>query len=264
MLTAELQEVINEITNELKDLSLLRKVIEVSWDEVPLKSRPRISPSFNEGFVPDTIGFFRCTHSPRLHDGLYIYLEKLRSVSKWHNVNEQHMLCYVLLHEVSHMLLHVQLPLNLRRVRIPIEVNLEEAYCEFKAFVALEKGALTIANICIPTRRLNKRSLTMIARLPRPHPYVLFRRLFYLPYKLGFISERDADNALLTFYNYYSRRFRVIKSHSNLLVRNLRIRLKLAPQSLIKGIRLHYRAEKFLYPPKPCTKYNFYLVRGGS
>ncbi len=165
---------------------------------------------------------------------------------------------YVFLHELAHLILHGILPKHIRteymRAESEIEFNrnLEEAYCELCAILALKNGALEILNQNVETPIEEDFEVALTSMLPRSAPYKYFKELGRI-WQTG--GKERVDSIMLSFIE------RITKSQNRLigfkqLFPNLAVKRCWFGTS--KGIVK--KTGDLLDDIEPCTDYGLYIV----
>jgi len=163
-------------------------------------------------FIVDSLGAFSCKpcHQERLCSnkdcsGILVCRDKVKSYAEKYNIPEDVLAIYVFLHELCHLIVHVHLPDEYRKTKIPNMLNLEEPFCEFVALQALEEGIFKLFNVGFRIVKAGESVLRDLhIKLRRPLPYKLYMKHYTLPYKIGVITNMEYE--ILQLYKLFSRK----------------------------------------------------------
>jgi len=216
--------------------------------------------------IPDIYGFFVCKecHRSFLDSGIYILINKIENSLRYYlNFLDPVVFSqYILLHELAHLIVHCVLPKDDRIDYVQAESEIgsyrdfEEAYCDYCAIEGLRNGNLRVLNQSVMIPREEDFEVTLISSIPRPIPYMYFKRLV----RLQEIKGRNVvDEIMQSFISgIINSQHRIAK----MLWSNQMINIIKRPINFENRIgKIDISGIKLLEDVDPCTTYNLYIVK---
>ena len=265
------------LTQQLKIINQLKIVKEYHLGEYEIikkinqikdKFRRKLYIKEEEIIVTDIFGFFVCGKCHSEISGILLFLEEIIDFAqrivkplKYRKIFTDVFTSFVFLHELSHLLIHVHLPQNLRKPYAEKYFDyftflLEEPICEAWALYSLSSNQLKFqeinANVDNPylndsTSKLYFRSsIGIIQRLSRLKPYNLW------PYAFAEIAFGNKDIPFAALFHQINAICNdnvtdVIDILSSFIVNDIKI------DKCVSQI-------KFLAKPSLCTQYDVYII----